>query len=102
MIPLEDVIHQMKGNTLNQLMAVTDQRQHSNALADEQMQIRAIYTNDPIKYQLKGKIITNGDSLGVKGIDVPISGSLSGMSAGGGMNQYALEENGYRSDIVRR
>lgn len=85
-LPLEDVIHQMKGNTLNRILRATDQKQHGNALADEQMQMRAIYTNDAIKYKVDGQIITNGDALGVKGIDVPISGSLSGMGVGGGMS----------------
>ena len=49
-IPLEDVIHQMKGNTLNEILRATDEGRNENALADEQMQMRAIYTNDPIKY----------------------------------------------------
>ena len=35
MVPLEDVIQQMKGNTLNNILRVTDQRQNGNALADE-------------------------------------------------------------------
>ena len=66
------------------------------------MQMKAIYTNDAIKYKVDGQIITSGDALGVKGIDVPISGSLSGMGVGGGMSQYVLAENGIRSDIIRR
>lgn len=55
------------------------------------MQMRAVYTNEALKYKVEGQIITNGDSLGVRGIDVPITGSL-----------YAADENGRRSDIVRR
>jgi hypothetical protein len=55
------------------------------------MQMRAVYTNEALKYKVEGHIITNGDSLGVRGIDVPITGSL-----------YAADENGRRSDIVRR
>lgn len=53
--------------------------------------MRAMYTNEALKYRVEGQIITNGDSLGVRGIDVPITGSL-----------YAADENGRRSDIVRR
>lgn len=58
--------------------------------------------NDQVKYKVDGKIITNGESLGVRGIDMPISGSLSGVGIGGLNNQYTLDERGMRNDVVRR
>ena len=57
--------------------------------------------NEQLKYRVDGQIVTNGDSLGVKGIDVPISGSLSGVGLGGQSNHYSLEQEGMRSDVVR-
>lgn len=35
MIPLEEVIQQMKGNTLHNMQRTTDQRQNEHAIADE-------------------------------------------------------------------
>lgn len=65
------------------------------------MALRAAYTGHGWEYKVEGQVITNGGPLGVRGIDVPVSGSLAGQAAGRLMNQHSLDQSGYRQDVIR-
>ena len=89
--------HSVSSTSLNEVKEVEHSEKSINNIKKERKAKAPKKIEVPKKYpDLKENIISNGGSLGVQGIDIPISGSLS--NKGRNNLYYTVDQNNLRND----